>query len=52
VSDYHVNSVMVPLAEYATVAEDVTLYETVLSLEETQEKYEETHTRYTWNCRC
>jgi len=52
VSDYHVNSLMVPLSEYSTVAEDATLYEAVLSLEEAQEKSEETHTRYIWNCRC
>jgi CBS domain-containing protein len=37
---------MVPLSEYATVTEDATLYEAVLSLEEAQEKFEDRHTRY------
>ena len=37
---------MVPLSEYATVSEDATLYEAVLSLEEAQEKFEDKHTRY------
>ena len=37
---------MVPLSEYATVTEDATLFEAVLSLEEAQEKFEDKHTRY------
>jgi CBS domain-containing protein len=37
---------MVPLAEYATVSEDATLYEAVLALEKAQESYEDKHTRY------
>lgn len=41
-----VNDLMVPLSEYATVTEDATLYEAVLSLEEAQEKFEDKHTRY------
>ncbi len=43
---YSVKDLMVPLSEYATVAEDATLYEAVLSLEEAQEKFEDRHTRY------
>ena len=34
---YTVKELMVPLSEYATVSEDATLYEAVLSLEEAQE---------------
>jgi CBS domain-containing protein len=41
-----VNDLMVSLSEYATVAEDATLYEAVLSLEEAQKKFEDKHTRY------
>jgi len=52
VSDYLVNSLMVPLSEYATVSGDATLYKAVLSLEKVQEKFEDKHTRCTWNCRC
>jgi CBS domain-containing protein len=43
---YLVKDLMVPLSEYATVSEDATLYEAVLSLEEVQEKFEDKHTRY------
>jgi CBS domain-containing protein len=43
---YLVKDLMVPLSEYATVTEDATLYEAVLSLEEAQEKFEDKHTRY------
>ena len=43
---YTVNDLMVPLSEYATVTEDATLYEAVLSLEEAQENFEDKHTRY------
>jgi len=43
---YPVKDLMVPLSEYATVSEDATLYEAVLSLEEAQEKFEDKHTRY------
>ena len=43
---YLVKDLMVPLSEYATVSEDATLYEAVLSLEEAQEKFEDKHTRY------
>jgi len=46
VKSYTVNDLMVPLSEYATVSEDATLYEAVLSLEEAQEKFEDKHTRY------
>ena len=43
---YLVKDLMVPLSEYATVAEDATLYEAVLALEEAQEKFEDKHARY------
>ena len=43
---YTVKDLMVPLSEYATVTEDATLYDAVLSLEEAQEKFEDKHTRY------
>jgi CBS domain-containing protein len=43
---YLVKDLMVPLSEYATVTEDATLYESLLSLEEAQEKFEDKHTRY------
>jgi len=43
---YTVKDLMVPLSEYATVTEEATLYEAVLSLEEAQEKFEDKHTRY------
>ena len=43
---YTVKDLMVPLSEYATVSEDATLYEAVISLEEAQEKFEDKHTRY------
>ena len=43
---YTVKDLMVPLSEYATVAEDATLYEAVLALEEAQENFEDKHTRY------
>jgi CBS domain-containing protein len=46
VKSYLVKDLMVPLSEYATVTEDATLYEAVLSLEEAQEKFEDKHTRY------
>jgi CBS domain-containing protein len=46
VKSYSVKDLVVPLSEYATVTEDATLYEAVLSLEEAQEKFEDKHTRY------
>jgi CBS domain-containing protein len=46
VKSYSVKDLMVPLSEYATVTEDATLYEAVLSLEAAQEKFEDKHTRY------
>jgi CBS domain-containing protein len=46
VKSYSVKDLMVPLSEYATVTEDATLYDAVLSLEEAQEKFEDKHTRY------
>ena len=46
VKSYLVKDLMVPLSEYATVTEDATLYDAVLSLEEAQEKFEDKHTRY------
>jgi len=46
VKSYSVKDLMVPLSEYATVMEEATLYDAVLSLEEAQEKFEDKHTRY------
>jgi hypothetical protein len=46
VKSYSVKDLMVPLSEYATVMEDATLYDAVLSLEAAQEKFEDKHTRY------
>jgi CBS domain-containing protein len=43
---YSIKDLMVPLSEYATVTEDATLYDAVLSLEAAQEKFEDKHTRY------
>jgi len=43
---YTVKDLMVPLSEYATVSEDATLYDAVLSLERAQENFEDKHTRY------
>ena len=43
---FTVKDLMVPLSEYATVAEDATLFEAVLALEKAQEKFEDKHTRY------
>ena len=43
---YSVKDLMVPLSEYATVTEEATLYEAVLSLENAQENFEDKHTRY------
>jgi CBS domain-containing protein len=43
---YLVKDLMVPLSEYATVSEDATLYEAILSLERAQENFEDKHTRY------
>ncbi len=43
---YLVKDLMVPLSEYATVTEDATLFEAVLSLERAQENFEDKHTRY------
>lgn len=41
-----VKDLMVPLAKYATVSEDATLYEAVLALEEVQKKIEAGRDRY------
>ena len=43
---FTVGDLMVPLAEYATVSEDATLYVAVLALEKAQESFEDKHTRY------
>ena len=43
-SDYLVKDLMVPLSEYATVAEGSTLFEAVLALEKAQEEFD--HTKY------
>ncbi len=37
---------MVPLAEYATVSEDAALYEAVLALEETQQKFDQRYYKH------
>lgn len=41
---YTVKDLMIPLSEYATVSEDSTLFEAVLSLEKAQAEFD--HTRY------
>jgi CBS domain-containing protein len=46
VRSYAVKDLVVPLSEYATVTEDATLYDAVLSLEQAQENFEDKHTRY------
>ena len=43
---YTIKDLMVPLSEYATVSEDASLYDAVLSLEDAQEQFEDKHTRY------
>ncbi len=43
-SDYLVKELMVPLSEYATVAEGSTLFDAVLALEKAQEEFD--HTKY------
>ena len=43
---YLVKDLMVPLSEYATVAEDATLYQAVLALEKAQANFDDKHTRY------
>lgn len=39
---YTVKDLMVPLAEYATVPEDATLYETLMALEKAQQEFDRT----------
>jgi CBS domain-containing protein len=46
VKSYNVRDLMVPLSEYATVTEEASLYDAVLSLEAAQEKFENKHSRY------
>ena len=41
-----VKELMVPLAEYATVPEDATLYEIVLALEEAQQEFDQSRYRH------
>ncbi|GAF98920.1 unnamed protein product, partial [marine sediment metagenome] len=36
-----VKALMVPLAEYATVSQEATLFETVIALEKSQEKFDQ-----------
>ena len=43
---YMVKELMVPLAEYATVSEDATLYETVMALEKAQQEFDQTRYRH------
>ena len=44
--DTPVETLMVPLAEYATVAQDATLYEAILALENAQAEFDETRYRH------
>ena len=41
-----VGELMVPVAEYATVSEEATLYDAVLALEEAQQKIKQEHQKY------
>ena len=41
-----VADLMVPLSEYATVSDDASLYDAVMALEKSQEKYTYTHSQY------
>lgn len=41
-----VKDLMVPLSEYATVTEGATLFEAVMTLEEVQEKFDSSHSKY------
>jgi hypothetical protein len=40
VNSQKIENLMIPLADYATVSEDATLYEAVLALEESQKKFD------------
>jgi len=44
--DTPVKTLMVPLSEYATVAQDATLYEAILALENAQAEFDETRYRH------
>lgn len=41
-----VSDLMIPIAEYATVSEDATLYEAILALEKAQEEFDQTRYRH------
>ena len=41
-----VGELMVPVAEYAAVSEEATLYDAVLALEEAQQKIKQEHQKY------
>jgi len=41
-----IKELMVPLAEYATVSEDATLFETIMALEKAQEKFDQSRYRH------
>ncbi len=43
---YTVKELMVPLAEYATVSEEATLYEAITALEKAQNEFERSHYRH------
>ena len=43
---FTVSDLMVPLAEYATVSEEATLYEAILALEKAQEDFDQTRYRH------
>jgi len=46
VKEFKVKDLMVPLAEYATVHHDATLYEAVLALEKAQQEFDNTRYRH------
>jgi CBS domain-containing protein len=45
-TEYTIKDLMIPLSEYATVSEDATLFEAVLSLEKAQAEFDQTRYRH------
>jgi len=45
--EFKAKDLMIPLADYATVSEDATLFDAVMALEEAQAKYDPVRSRYT-----
>ena len=43
---FAISDLMVPLSEYATVADDATLFDAVMALEEAQEKFDYSRSKY------